>query len=167
MTDATPTTSAGRDEGLTALSPIEAAFVRLMRTLDRCIAAERCLLEVDAMEFEKARTACEAAGETLTKQLGQLLVMTDVGPADRALRRVTFLMKCVLSIEHDADRTHLAASLLDQSLLFELRESHPTDPLIRGLGRRCLAQIALLVALRDTTVLPESATAVRAPELAA
>jgi hypothetical protein len=26
MTDATPTTSAGRDEGLTALSPIEAAY---------------------------------------------------------------------------------------------------------------------------------------------
>jgi hypothetical protein len=167
MTDATPTTSTCRDEGLTTLSPIEATFVRLARTLDQCIAAERCLLEVDAMEFDEAQTACEAAGETLTTQLGKLLAMADAGPADRSLRRLAFLLKCALSIEHDADRAHLAASLLDQAPLFELRASHPADPLIRGLGRRCLAQVAQLVELRDTTVIPKSTSAVRTPGLAA
>lgn len=167
MTDDTPTTSACRDEGQTALSAIEAAFLHLSRTLDRCLTAERCLLEVDAMEFEKARTACEAAGETLTTQLGLLLAMADAGPADRSLRRLAFLLKCVLSIEHDADRADFAASLLDQAPLFELRASHPADPLIRGLGRRCLAQVARLVELRDTTFIPESTSPVRTPELAA
>ena len=167
MTDATPTTSACRDEGRTALSPVEGAFLRLSRSLDRCIAAEQCLLEVDALEFDDARTACETAGETLTTQLRQLLAMTDTGPADRALRRVAFLVKCVLSIEHDADRAHLAASLLDQACLFELRATHLTDPRLRAPSQRCLVQVAHLVELRNTTVTPETTPAVHSPELAA
>lgn len=167
MTDATPTTSACRDEGRTALSPIEGAFLRLARALNRCIATEQHLLEVATLEFDDARTACETAGETLTTQLGELLAMTDTGPADRALRRVAFLMKCVLSIEHDADRAHLAASLLDQACLFELGASHPTDRRLRGPGQRCLVQVAHLVELRNTTVTLETTPAVDAPELAA
>jgi hypothetical protein len=167
MTDATPTTSACRDEGRTALSPVEGAFLRLSRSLDRCIAAEQCLLEVDALEFDDARTACETAGETLTTQLRQLLAMTDAGPADRALRRLAFLLKSVLSIEHDADRAHFAASLLDQAPLFELRASDAAGLLPRDLARCCLVQVAHLVGLRDTTITPETIPAVDAPELAA
>jgi hypothetical protein len=167
MTDATPTTSACRDEGPTALSPIEAAFLRMARSLDRCIAAERCLLEVDALEFDDARTACETVGETLTTQLDQLLAMTDTGPACRALRRISFLMKCVLSIEHDADRAYFAANLRDQVPLFELRQSLPADPLVCNLSRRCLAKVAQLVELRDTIVTPENVPAAHSPELAA
>lgn len=167
MTDAIPTTSACRDEGRTALSPIEAAFVRVMRTLDRCIAAERYFFEVDASEFDGARTACETTAEILTTQLVRLLAMPDVGPTDRSLRRLAFLVNCVLSVEDKADRAHLAASLLDQSSLFELRASHPAGLLTRDLGWHCLSQVAQLVELRDTTFIPEIASAVHAPELAA
>jgi hypothetical protein len=44
MIDVIPTTSAYRDEGQMAVNLIEALFLRLSRRLDRCIAAERCLL---------------------------------------------------------------------------------------------------------------------------
>jgi hypothetical protein len=159
MTDATPTTSACRDEGQIALSSIEAAFLRLSRTLDTCVAAERHLLEVDAFEYDEARVACEAAGETLTTQLGQLLPMADEGPADRSLRRLSFMLNSVLSIEHDADRAHFAASLLDQAALFEVGGRHPASAPLRDLGWRCIAQVSRLIDLRDTITadpLPEA-----------
>lgn len=153
-------------KGRPVLSPIEAAFGRLTRTLDTCVAAERHLLEVDAFECDEARAACEAAGEIVTTQLGQLLAMAEEGPADRSLRRLAFMLNSVLSIEHDADRAHFAASLLDHAALFEIQGNHAASPPIRGLGRRCLAQIAQLINLRDT-VTSESTPAVCYPELVA
>lgn len=146
MTDVIPTTPACRNEGQTNLSPIEAAFLRLSRTLDRCVAAERQLLAADAFEHDEARAACEAAGETLTTTLGQLLAMAEEGPADRSLRLLSFMLNSVLSLEHDADRAYFAASLLDQAELFEVGGRHP----LRDLGQRCIAQVSRLIDLRDT-----------------
>lgn len=166
MTDATPTTPACDDEGHTALSPIEAAFIRLSRTLDTCVAAERHLLEVDAFEYDDARASCEAAGETLTTQLGQLLAMAEEGPADRSLRRLSFMLNGVLSIEHDADRAHFAASLLDHAALFEVGERHPVRAPLRDLGRRCIAQVSRLIDLRDT-ITPRPLPKAEGPGLAA
>jgi hypothetical protein len=158
MTDTTPTTPACHDEGQTALSPIEAAFIRLSRTLDTCVAAERHLLEVDAFAYDEARAATEAAGETLATQLGQLLAMAEEGPSDRSLRRLSFMLNSVLSIEHDGDRAHFAASLLDQAALFEIGGHYPVRARLRDLGLRSLAQVSRLIDLRDTI------TADRVPE---
>jgi hypothetical protein len=166
MTDATPTTPACRDEGQTALSPIEAAFLHLSRTLDTCVAAERHLLEVDAFEYDEARAATEAAGETLTTQLGQLLAMAEEGPADRCLRRLAFMLNSVLSIEHDADRAHFAACLLDQAALFEVGGRHPARAPFRDLGWRSIAQISRLIDLRDT-ITADAAPEAESPGLAA
>lgn len=158
MTDATPTTPACNDEGHTALSPIEAAFINLSRTLDTCVAAERHLLEVDAFAYDEARAATEAAGESLTTQLGQLLAMADEGPADRALRRLAFVLNSVLSIEHDGDRAHFAACLRDQAALFDIGGHRPARARLRDLGWRSIAQVSRLIDLRDTI------TADRIPE---
>ena len=164
MTNATPITSACHDEGPTALSPTEAAFLRMARSLDRCIAAERYLFKVSAPEFDKAKTACETAGEILATQIDALLAVVD---ADPALRRIAFLMKCVLSIEHNADRAYFASSLSDQASLFEPQQNLSADPRIRHFSRHCLANVARLVELRDTIVTPKNTLAAESPELAA
>lgn len=166
MTDATPITPACDDEGHTALSPIEAAFINLSRTLDTCVAAERHLLEVDAFAYDEARAATEAAGETLATQLGQLLAMAEEGPADRALRCLAFMLNSVLSIEHDADRAHFAACLLDQAALFEIGGCHPACARLRNLGWRSIAQISRLIDLRDT-ITADAAPEADGPALAA
>jgi hypothetical protein len=150
MTDAVSTTPACSNEGQTNLSPIEAAFLRLSRTLDRCVAAERHLLAADAFEHDEARATCETAGETLTTQLGQLLAMAEEGPADRSLRQLSFMLNSVLSIEHDADRAYFAASLLDHAALFEVEGLLPVRSPLRDLGRRCITQVSRLIDLRDT-----------------
>jgi hypothetical protein len=166
MTDATPTTSACRDEGRTALSPVEGAFLRLSRSLDRCITAERHLLQVDADGFDSARTACEAAGDILTALLGQILALPETAPADRSLRQLAFILNSVLSIESDGDRGFFAVSLLHHARLFEAWDPQPTDPMIPGLERHCLAKIARLIELRDT-ITAESTPEASGPGIAA
>jgi hypothetical protein len=150
MTEAIPITSARRDEGLAARTPVEAAFLQLLAVLDRCIASERLLLEVDPDEFDSTRAACETAGETLTRQLSELVVMPDAGPADRSLRRLAFMVQSLLSIEHDADRAFYAANLLYHVALFDARAPQPAGPTPQALHQRCLERAARLVRLRDT-----------------
>ncbi|MBK1637288.1 hypothetical protein [Rhodovulum adriaticum] len=149
MTNATSITSACGDEGLTIPTPVQSAFLRLLHALDRCIAAERQLLETDAGDFDSARAACEMAGETLSMHFGELLAMPESGPSDKSLRRLAFVMNSLLSIENNADRAYFAAALLDHAPLFDPEEFSPTGPMLRGLHLACLTQTALLVDLRD------------------
>jgi hypothetical protein len=166
MTDATGITSDFSEEGPTARTPVQAAFLRLLRALDRCIAAERQLLEAAADDFETLRSACETAGEALTTHIAALLAMPDACPSDRSLQRLAFVLQTVLSIENDADRVYVSAAFLHHVRLFEACDPRPTGPMPGSLERRSLHATALLVGLR-TTVIVDASPKACGPGLAA
>lgn len=83
MTNATLTTSACLNEGLTTRSPVNAVALSVLRTRERCLAAECHSIDVDAGGDDSAWAASDAAGAILTAHLNQIVFLPETASANR------------------------------------------------------------------------------------
>lgn len=88
MTNATLTTSACSNEGLTTRCPVAAVFLSVLRTRERCLAVECHSRDVDASGGDTAWAASYAAGVMLTARLNQIVCLSKIASANRPLRAV-------------------------------------------------------------------------------
>jgi hypothetical protein len=154
MTIPTSITPRRPDEGSrVAHTPVSAAFKRLLRDLDACVAAERAIQRDfgDALSsgFDAALRAAETAREVLSVRLRDLVAAPERRAEDRQLRLTAFMLQTLLGIQDDHDRAYLYATVSENAQLLESQGVHPNARMVRALLSRFLESCAALLALED------------------